>query len=78
MLRCLKEERESFLTFEVTVDEHLRFDVCGAMQWASVDAAGPSTDAKEGIFRRLWSLKEVPCSLALSRIIFAGVAFHPE
>ena len=29
------------------------------MQWASVDAAGPSTDAKEGMFRRLWSLKEV-------------------
>ncbi|CAL5226778.1 g9635 [Coccomyxa viridis] len=27
-------------------------------EWASVDAAGPSTDAKEGMFRRLWSLKE--------------------
>lgn len=29
------------------------------LQWASVDTAGPSTDAKEGMFRRLWSLKEV-------------------
>ena len=32
---------------------------CCVLQWASVDAAGPSTDAKEGMFRRLWSLKEV-------------------
>lgn len=31
------------------------------VQWASVDAAGPSTDGKEGMFRRLWSLKEVWC-----------------
>ncbi len=34
-------------------------DRCCFMQWASIDNAGTGNEAKEAMFRRLWSLKEV-------------------
>lgn len=56
------------------------------VQWASIDNAGPGNEAKEAMFRRLWSLKEVGltanlittrASLLLSVTSFGPVVVAP-